>query len=105
MKEHGILDDDYPPDALDPKLAGATVMELDVGADGKVAGDRIILSAPSLVFDPLVRSKLAGFSLTPAAERGRARACRAFQQTIRWQMPEEEAPGPPRFAPPPEGES
>lgn len=105
LKEHGIADDDYPPDALVPNLTGATVLELDLGPDGRVAGHRIILATPSLVFDPLIRAKLPGFSLTPASERGRPRACRAVQQTIRWQLPEEEAEGPPRFAPATEAES
>jgi hypothetical protein len=99
MKEHGISDEDYPPDALDPNLAGATVLELDIGADGHVAGSRILLSAPSLVFDPLIRSKLPGFTLAPASNGGRPRACRALQQTIHWRMPHDEASGPPRFAP------
>jgi hypothetical protein len=99
MKEHGIVDDDYPPDAIAPNLAGATVLELDLGADGRVVGSRSILATPSLVFDPLIAAKVPGFSLTPASEGGRPRACRGQLQTIRWRMPEDEPAGPPRFAP------
>ncbi|HEX8482662.1 MAG TPA: energy transducer TonB [Allosphingosinicella sp.] len=99
--EHGMTDEDYPPEALDPNIEGVTVLELDLGADGRVSGSRIILSAPSLVFDALVESKLPGFRYSPAADRGRPRACRATSQTIRWRMPEEEAAGPPNFAPRP----
>lgn len=105
MKEHGMSDEDYPPEAIAPNLAGVTVTELDLGADGRVAGSRIVLAAPSLLFDPLIRSKVAGFSHAPAGVGGRPRACRALLQTIRWRIPEEEADGPPRFAPAPDAES
>jgi hypothetical protein len=106
MKEHGIVDDDYPPDAIAPNIAGATVLELDLGADGRVVGSRSILATPSLVFDPLIGTKVPGFSLTPASEGGRPRACRGLLQTIRWRMPEDKPAGPPRFAPTaPEDES
>ncbi|HEX8381065.1 MAG TPA: energy transducer TonB [Allosphingosinicella sp.] len=102
-RDHGMTDEDYPPDAIEPNIEGLTVLELDLGAEGRVAASRIILSAPSLVFDALVESKLPAFRYSPAvADRGRARACRATSQTIRWRMPEEDAPGPPAFASDPE---
>lgn len=103
QKEHGMSDDDYPADALDPNLAGVTTLELDLGADGGIVSSRTVLAAPSLLFDPVLESKIPGFRHAPATERGRPRACRALQQTIRWRMPEEESVGPPIFSPVPEG--
>lgn len=105
QEEHGMSDEDYPPEALDPSLIGVTVLELDLGADGRIASNRIVLAAPSLIFDRVMDSKIAGFRYAPASAGGRPRACRALQQTIRWRMPQEEPPGPPSFAPVPEGTS
>ncbi|HEX8307491.1 MAG TPA: hypothetical protein VF645_03635 [Allosphingosinicella sp.] len=104
-QEHGMSDEDYPPDALDPAIPGVAVLEFDVGADGRLAGSRTILAAPSLVFDSQMAAELPGFRYAPATERGRPLACRALQQTIRWRMPEESAPEPPQFLPPMEAES
>ncbi len=98
-----MSDDDYPAEAIVPNIAGVSVLELDIGATGRVTDSRTILAAPSLVFDRVMESKLPGFRFAPAEDGGRPRACRALQQTIRWRMPEEEIPGPPLFSPVPEG--
>jgi hypothetical protein len=103
QEEHGMSHDDYPPDALDPNLAGVTALELDLGADGRIVSSRAVLAAPSLLFDTVLESKVPGFRYAAATDRGRPRACRALQQTIRWRMPQEERAGPPMFAPVPEG--
>lgn len=101
----GMSDEDYPADVLDPNIAGVTMLELDIGADGRVTRSRPVLAVPSLLFDPVVEAKLPAFRYSPATEQGRPRACRSLQQTIRWRMPPEEPMGPPIFAPIPEGAS
>ncbi|MET1112732.1 MAG: hypothetical protein ABWX67_14530 [Allosphingosinicella sp.] len=105
QQEHGMSDDDYPPDAIDPNIAGVSALELNLGADGRVVSGRTVLAAPSLLFDRVLEAKLPGFRYAPATEQGRARSCRGLQQSIKWRMPEEQILRPPVFAPAPDGET
>lgn len=105
QEAHGMSDDDFPADVVDPNITGVSALELDLGADGRVVSSRTVLAAPSLLFDRALESKMPGFRFAPATERGRARSCRSVQQSIRWRMPEEEAPGPPVFAPVPKDDT
>jgi TonB-like protein len=97
---HPIDDRSYPPDALSHALQGTSVVEFDVDSEGGIAGHRIILSAPALIFDAVVAAELPGFRLTPPKSGGRGRRCRAYVQSIHWRAPPETEIGLPSFLEP-----
>lgn len=85
-----ITDDDYPAAANRHSIEGVTVIEQEVSADGAVSGHRIILSAPSTIFDPVVAREVKAFKLDPPRRAGKVRACRGLVQRILWKLPSRE---------------
>jgi hypothetical protein len=85
-----ITDDDYPVAAIRHSIEGVTVVEENVSADGAVSGHRIILSAPSTIFDPVVAREVKAFKLDPPRRAGKVRACQGLVQRILWKLPPRE---------------
>jgi tetratricopeptide (TPR) repeat protein len=93
IAEAQVTDEDYPPLALKHGLEGISMIEMEVGADGRVASHRLILSAPSALFDQVIARELQDFRYNPARAGGRARSCRGVYQRIVWRMPEDDPAG------------
>jgi hypothetical protein len=100
MTEHHIDDDDFPRDLLRFALTGQTVFEVSVTTDGRTKDGRIILSAPSGLFDPTIAGKLTGFEMKPMQRDGRAVDCRGYTQRVLWKFPEGDSNPMPSFAEP-----
>jgi hypothetical protein len=83
-----INDEDYPVTAMNSAIAGVSVLESDVAADGKVARHRLILSAPSLLFDQTIAREVKAFQLELPRRNGKVRACRGLLQRIVWKLPD-----------------
>lgn len=99
VTEAGITNDDYPAGALEAEAAGISVIDFAVGADGRVLRPRIILSAPSMVFDRAAAAGAATFRFGPGNAGGGVRPCSGRVQRVIWRLPTESEPVP--VAPPP----
>ena len=88
IDQHHIDDEDFPRDALPFKVAGNTVAEFAVTASGRTSAPRILLAAPSSIFDPIFLQKLGGFEMRPAQTGGHPISCRGVVQRVRWKIPE-----------------
>jgi hypothetical protein len=101
VQEHGITAEDYPADVVKFGIEGETAFDATIGSDGRIAGSRLILSSPSLLFDPAIGARLPGFKLGLPSSAGKARTCRGYIQTVRWTLPDrdddEEDQGAPPF--------
>ena len=98
--EGTITDEHYPPDAIANGIAGATIVDFEVSADGRTANRRLILSAPSAIFDPITDETFAAFAFLPGRSGGQARACTGMTRSVRWQLPDDEELAPPDRNPP-----
>lgn len=93
--EQNFSTEDYPVDLVRGGHAGHTTYELTVGADGRSADERFLLSTPADLFDDIVRAKLRATRFTPARRGGRATSCMGFASRVRWVLPTIEADEPP----------
>lgn len=89
LEEQKITDGDYPTDGVHHSIAGATVLEYSVTPEGRVSAPRIIVGAPSLLFDPVVLDELNQFRYKPPKRNGRAASCRGVVQPIKWKLPDQ----------------
>lgn len=85
--ESNFASDDFPRDLVFAAQPGRTALELSVTKDGKVGEHRIVLAAPSSLFDAVARSNLSGMTLSPAERAGRPVACTGVLQSVKWHLP------------------
>jgi hypothetical protein len=88
LTEGSISSDDFPLLPLENGMHGVTVAEYGVGADGRVTSTRIILSAPSGLFDAVTAERIGAFRFSPGRSRGRAAACTGRAQRVIWRLPD-----------------
>ena len=88
--------DDYSPSALRYEFIGRTGIDYDVDASGKVRSQRVILSAPSSVFDGAATGTFGNYRYAPAEEAERFRGCSGMTVLFHWRL---ENPGRPARAP------
>ena len=69
------VDAPFPPEALDAGVGGTVVMEVDIGADGKVLDARVVQSAGP-AFDGSALSAVKQFEFSPAEVDGQPAAVR-----------------------------
>ncbi|WP_447727090.1 hypothetical protein [Sphingomonas koreensis] len=99
LRNNDITDDDYPPEGLIAELTGRTTLEFDLDGQGQLKAPRTIVAMPPILFDSVVAKRMAGFSYFPAETAGKAVACRAMLQSVRWKMPDREEDGPSQIMP------
>ena len=85
-----LTSDDYPRDLLRRNIVGYTAVELAVDANGKISGQRMIVSQPPELFDAITEDKLTGVTLLPAYQGDAPTACRGLVQRVHWQYSYEE---------------
>lgn len=87
LTKMGITDDDYPTILVEHSVEGTTTVEYDVGANGRVAASRLIVSSPAGLFDDTVTRELTDFESSPAVVGGKPTACSGVVQVVRWRLP------------------
>lgn len=84
--DSGFTGDSYPTSLLPAALQGSVVAEVDVGPTGKTSSPRVLISAPSGMFDEATLGGIPRTQYTPAKRSGKDVACRAQVQRVVWRM-------------------
>ncbi len=75
---------DYPTDALMEGFSGWTVIEFDIGADGKSLNERALISFPPFIFgDPTIKG-IKGFRYEQRFRPGGSLGCGGQRQNVRY---------------------
>lgn len=91
LVDSGITDNDYTRDAIFGEISGATVVELDIDANGNVKSYREIVEAPPLSFSAALKEKVYAIKFRPDQARHHGPLmCKAYRQNIRWRLPTSE---------------
>jgi hypothetical protein len=86
-----ISSDSYPDWAARYGAAGRTTIEFGIDAQGRVANQRVIFSAPGGLFDGVATEAFgASARYLPRREGARPRSCGGNMVTIHWRMADEE---------------
>jgi protein TonB len=87
-----VSDADYPPSAIRAGEQGIVGFELDVAADGQVAGCRITSSSGSQVLDDTTcRIMIARMHFTPAHDRHGRPVTDRIHSRMKWVLPQEQS--------------
>ena len=82
-----ISNDDYPRLATETGMTGLSLLDFSIGSDGKVADARLVLSAPSGLFDRTVERAASTFRYGPGDGGNTLRPCSGRLQRIVWRLP------------------
>jgi hypothetical protein len=88
LESQTLDDNDYPPSAIAQGITGVTVNELSIDSKGGIRDRRVILSAPSDIFDNVAADRFFQFRYAAARKNGRPFACTGIVQPIRWKLPD-----------------
>jgi hypothetical protein len=83
-KSGDISSSDYPTDALAEGFSGWTVIEFDIGADGRSLNERALISFPPFIFgDPTIK-RIKGFRYEQRFRPGGGLGCGGQRQGVRY---------------------
>lgn len=77
---------DYPEDLIAGEQEGVSTFDFDLAPDGKVAGQRVILSFPANLFDAVSAKGLASVRYSEPRRNGKPAGCRGLVQPIIWRL-------------------
>jgi hypothetical protein len=78
---------DYPALALRAEITGLSQMEFDVVANGTIARPRMLVSAPTLLFDNILLDRLNRATFATPLREGRPVRCRSAAARVLWRIP------------------
>ena len=97
LVEGSIGADAYPLLAVRYELAATTIIEFGVDAEGRVASQRMVVSAPAGLFDEAATRAFGAYRYRVEGVSGRLQPCGGDLISIGWRLPETDSNEMPNF--------
>ena len=92
--QQSISGGDYPLSALRFGIAGTSVVEHSIDADGRVTSQRPLIASPPGLFDDIAGQSLGAFRFSVPQRNGRPITCTGRVQRVMWRLPRDGEPQP-----------